>query len=186
MKPTFFDSSLAFRRWLEQNHERVSELLVGYYKRDSGIPSMTWPESVDEALCFGWIDGVRKRIDDQSYTIRFTPRRPNSIWSAVNIKRVAELQKLGRMASAGVRAFEKRREEKSAIYAYEKETPSTLSNTDEAEFRANTAAWDFFVKQAPSYRRVVIHWVVSAKKEETKRRRLTQLIEASAAGRRLR
>lgn len=185
MKPTFFPTPNAFRKWLEKNHETKTELLVGFYKRDSGKPSITWPESVDCALSFGWIDGVRHRIDDDSYTIRFTPRRRGSIWSAVNIKRVAELEKEGLMTDAGRRAFEARDEKKSAIYAYEK-APQTLPPEMEKKFRANKKAWAWYSEQAPWYRRVTTHWVVSAKKEETRERRLATLIEDSAQERRIR
>ncbi|HVT05731.1 MAG TPA: YdeI/OmpD-associated family protein [Thermoanaerobaculia bacterium] len=181
---TFFANPTAFRKWLKKNHATESELLVGFYKKDSGRPSMTWPESVDEALCFGWIDGVRKRIDEVSYSIRFTPRKPTSNWSAVNIRRVAELTSLGRMEPAGVRAFERRREDRSSIYAYEN-APRTLDPDDEKEFQSNRKAWKYFSGQAPSYRRVAIYWVVSAKRLETRARRLKLLIDDSAAERRL-
>jgi uncharacterized protein YdeI (YjbR/CyaY-like superfamily) len=184
MKPAFFESPAAFREWLDRNHDSADELLVGFYKRGSGRASITWPESVDQALCFGWIDGVRRRIDEVSYTIRFTPRRRHSTWSAVNIRRVAELTKLGLMQPAGLRVFEQRREEKSAVYAYEN-VPRTLSPADEKRFRANRKAWEYFTGQAPSYRRVVINYVVSAKKEETRARRLATLIDDSAHHRRL-
>ena len=184
MEPTFFSTPAAFRRWLEKNHGKAAELLVGFYKKDSGKPSITWPESVDEALCFGWIDGVRRRIDDVSYSIRFTPRKKTSTWSAINIARVAELTKLGRMQPAGLRAFEHRREEKSAIYAYENEA-RTLSAADEKKLRANKKAWEFFNAQPPGYRRQSIYWITSAKKDETRARRLATLIEDSANARRL-
>ena len=184
MKPTFFATAADFRRWLERHHDSESELLVGFYKVGSGKPSMTWPESVDQALSFGWIDGVRKRIDDESYTIRFTPRKPRSIWSAVNIRRVAELKELGLMQPSGLRAFEQRTPERSAIYSYEK-APASLPPEAEAAFRKRRAAWTFFNEQAPSYRRVAIHWVTTAKKEETRARRLAKLIDESANGRRL-
>jgi uncharacterized protein YdeI (YjbR/CyaY-like superfamily) len=184
MLPTFFATPADFRQWLEKHHAEESELLVGCYKKDSGKPSITWPESVDQALCFGWIDGVRRRIDDVSYSIRFTPRKAVSNWSAINIARVAELTKLGVMAPAGLRAFEKRREDKSAIYAYENKV-RTLAPADEKRFRANKKAWAFFTTQAPSYQRVAIYWVTSAKREETRERRLATLIEDSANGRRL-
>ena len=183
-EPKFFATPSDFRRWLEKNHVDASELLVGFFKKGSGKPSITWPESVDEALCVGWIDGVRKRIDDESYTIRFTPRRPGSTWSAVNIRRVGELVKEGRMREAGLKAFERRSAAKSAIYAYEN-APKSLSPADEAQFRANRKAWRYFSEQAPSYRRVAINWVVTAKKEETRERRLRQLIEDSEKQRRL-
>jgi uncharacterized protein YdeI (YjbR/CyaY-like superfamily) len=184
MKPHFFESPADFRKWLAKNHASASELLVGFYKKDSGKPSITWPESVDQALCFGWIDGVRRRIDDVSYSIRFTPRKKTSTWSAVNIARVAELTKLGLMQPAGLRAFEHRREDKSAIYAYENAV-RTLDAADEKKFRANKKAWEFFNAQPPGYRRLCIYWVTSAKKEETRARRLATLIDDSAAGRRL-
>jgi uncharacterized protein YdeI (YjbR/CyaY-like superfamily) len=184
MNPTFFLTPAAFRKWLEKHHAEEPELLVGFYKRDSGKPSITWPESVDQALCFGWIDGVRRRIDDVSYSIRFTPRKAVSNWSAINIARVAELTKLGLMAPAGLRAFEKRREDKSAIYSYENKV-RTLPPADEKRFRANRKAWAFFTAQAPSYQRVAIYWVTSAKREETRQRRLATLIDDSANGRRL-
>lgn len=184
MKPTFFETPDDFRRWLERNHDKATELLVGFYKRGSGRPSITWPESVDQALCFGWIDGVRKRIDDVSYTIRFTPRKKSSNWSAINIRRVGELTKLGLMQPSGLRAFEQRTAAKSAIYEYEN-APKQLPPADEKKFRANRKAWAYFTSQAPSYQRVAIHWVVSAKREETRARRLALLIEDSANGRRL-
>jgi len=184
MNPTFFATPPAFRKWLEKNHERETELLVGFWKKDSGKPSITWPESVDEALCFGWIDGVRRRIDDESYSIRFTPRRKGSTWSAINIKRVAELTKLGKMAPAGLRAFEARSDKKSGIYAYEN-APRTLPPEMEQPFRANRKAWTYFNEQPPWYRRVAIYWVTTAKKEDTRARRLETLIHDSAEGRRL-
>jgi uncharacterized protein YdeI (YjbR/CyaY-like superfamily) len=184
MKPAYFPTPATFRKWLETNHASARELLVGFYKKDSAKPSITWPESVDQALCFGWIDGVRRRIDDVSYSIRFTPRKPISNWSAINIARVAELTKLGLMRPAGLRAFEQRREDKSAIYSYENAV-RTLDPADEKTFRANRKAWQFFNAQAPSYRRVCIYWVTSAKKEETRARRLATLIHDSANGERV-
>jgi len=184
MAPHFFAAPAAFRKWLERNHDKATELLVGFYKKDSGKPSITWPESVDQALCFGWIDGVRRRIDDVSYSIRFTPRKSISNWSAINISRVAELTKLGLMAPAGLRAFEKRRDDKSAIYAYENAV-RTLAPAEEKKFRANRKAWEFFNAQPPSYRRVSIYWITSAKKDETRVRRLATLIDDSSNGRRL-
>ena len=184
MEPHFFASPAAFRKWLEKNHSSAPELLVGFYKKGSGKPSITWPESVDQALCFGWIDGVRRRIDDVSYSIRFTPRKAISNWSAINIARVAELTKLDQMQPAGLRAFEQRREDKSAIYAYENAL-RTLDPADEKTFRQNRKAWQFFNAQAPSYCRVCIYWITSARKEETRARRLATLIDDSANGRRL-
>jgi uncharacterized protein YdeI (YjbR/CyaY-like superfamily) len=183
MKPTFFKSPLAFREWLEKNHLKAKELPVGFYKKGSGKPSITWPESVDEALCFGWIDGVRKSIDETSYTIRFTPRRAQSIWSAINIKRASELSDGGAMRPAGLRAFEARQESKSGIYAYEQRAAAKLCDADERQFQADAAAWKYFQAQAPWYRRTATWWVVSAKKEETRLRRLGILIESSAQGR---
>ena len=184
MKPAFFATAAEFRRWLERHHDSASELLVGFYKVGSGKPSMTWPASVDQALCFGWIDGVRRRIDDESYTIRFTPRKPRSIWSAINIRRAGELIELGLMQPGGLRAFEQRSPERSAIYSYEK-APAELPAEAEAAFRKRKAAWAFFNAQPPSYRRVAVHWVTTAKKAETRARRLEKLIESSARGRRL-
>lgn len=184
MKPSFFATPGAFRKWLEKNHHSESELLVGFHRKDSGKPSITWPESVDQALCFGWIDGVRKRIDDVSYSIRFTPRKKGSNWSVINIGRVAELTKLRLMQPGGLRAFEERTAEKSRVYAYEN-APRTLPAAAEKTFRANRKAWKYFTGEAPSYQRVAIYWVLSAKKEETRARRLATLIEDSANERRL-
>jgi uncharacterized protein YdeI (YjbR/CyaY-like superfamily) len=183
MNPTFFRTPVDFRKWLEKNHEKVPELLVGFYKKGSGKPSITWPESVDEALCFGWIDGIRRTIDDESYTIRFTPRRARSMWSAVNVKRVAELTKLGHMQAAGLRAFEgydpKRSEQK------ERKDVQTLGAEYQAKLEGNAKAWTFFQAQAPYYRRAVSRWVMSARKEETRLSRLATLIDDSAHGRRI-
>ena len=180
MEVTFFDSPAAFRAWLEQHHETATELWVGFYKKSSSRPSITWPQSVDEALCFGWIDGIRKSVDDISYTIRFTPRKPRSNWSAVNIARVAELTRLGRMRPAGRKAFEQRVEEKSGVYSYEQRHTAQLDEASEQQFRANQAAWVFFEAQPAGYRRLAIWWVVSAKKEATRLKRLATLIEDSA------
>ncbi|HYW42518.1 MAG TPA: YdeI/OmpD-associated family protein [Bryobacteraceae bacterium] len=185
MSPTFFATPAAFRAWLEENHERASELLVGFYKKDSLEPSITWPESVDQALCFGWIDGVRKRIDDVSYTIRFTPRKSSGIWSAVNIKRAGELSRLGLMRPAGLEAFGRRDEKKSAVYSYEQRNSARFPDALESRFRANKKAWDFFRSQAPSYQRTVTYWVVSAKRDETRLRRLAKLIEDSQQRKRI-
>ena len=184
-KPTFFATPEAFRRWLEKHHETERELLVGFYKTGSGRPSITWPQSVDEALSFGWIDGVRRRIDDESYSIRFTPRKPTSIWSAVNIKRMGELIAEGRVRPAGLAAFARRSAKKSAIYAYEQREAAALDPAFEKELRRDKAAWKNFQAEAPWYRRTTTYWVMSAKREETRRKRLAELIEASAAGRRI-
>lgn len=181
--PTFFATPAEFRAWLEAQHDRTPELWVGFYKVGSGRPSITWPEAVDEALCFGWIDGVRKGIDDVSYTIRFTPRKPRSIWSATNIKRAEDLTSLRLMRPAGRKAFAERTEEKSAIYAYEQRNAPTLDEAYERQFQANEQAWSFFQAQAAWYRRTAVWWVISAKKEETRRKRLAALIADSEHGR---
>ncbi len=177
MKPKFFSSPADWRAWLEEHHEENQELWVGFHKKDSGKPSITWPESVDGALCFGWIDGVRKSLNGTSYVIRFTPRRSRSVWSAVNIKRVAELSKLGLMRPAGMQAFEGRSGDRSEIYAYEQRRNARLSARYEKQFRANKKAWKFFQKQPPWYRRTASWRVISAKKEETRLKRLAQLID---------
>lgn len=177
--PTFFPTPADFRRWLEAHHATEKELLVGFYKTGSGKPSITWPESVDQALCFGWIDGIRKRVDDESYTIRFTPRKPTSTWSAVNIKRIEELTKLGLMTPAGLKAFEARQENKSGIYSYEQRT-ATLPPEYEKVLKKNKAAWKFFQAQPASYRKAAMWWIVSAKQEATRLKRLDQLIDLSA------
>ena len=185
MTPTFFAKSSDFRKWLAKNHLTCTELLVGFYKVDSGKPSMTWPQSVDEALCFGWIDGVRKRIDDDSYSIRFTPRKATSIWSAVNIKKIEDLTQKGLMQPAGLAAFEKRTEHRSRIYAYETE-PAKLSAKFEKAFKANKNAWAFFTAQALSYQKTVVHWIMRAKQESTQLSRLEKTITESADQKRLR
>jgi uncharacterized protein YdeI (YjbR/CyaY-like superfamily) len=178
-KPRFFRTLTEWRGWLEENHAHEQELWVGFYKRDSGLPSISWPESVDGALCFGWIDGVRKSIDAVSYRIRFTPRKPQSIWSAINIKRATELSTLGLMQSAGLAAFEKRKADRSAIYAYEQRKAAKLPAEYEKKFRDCEKAWKFFQSQPPWYRRTCTYWVISAKKEETKLKRLNTLIRDS-------
>ncbi|MGI9078319.1 MAG: YdeI/OmpD-associated family protein [Gemmatimonadaceae bacterium] len=183
MKPTYFTSPAEFRAWFEKHHYSATELWAGYHKKGSGTPSITSPESVDEALCFGWIDGIRKSIDENRYTIRFTRRKPKSNWSNINIERVAELQKLGRMTPAGLRAFEER--EAKRDYSYEQTRSRSFRPEQEKTFRANRKAWAFFEQQPPSYRKTLIYWVTSAKKEETRASRLEKLIDASAAGRRI-
>jgi uncharacterized protein YdeI (YjbR/CyaY-like superfamily) len=183
-KPTFFSTQAAFRKWLEKNHEKTGELLVGFYKVNSGKPSMTWNESVDEAICFGWIDGIRRSIDEESYCIRFTPRKSTSIWSAINIKKVEELTKKELMHPAGINAFSKRKEDKSRIYSYEKEAEN-LSDEFLGKFKLNKKAWTFFQSMAPSYQRTAIHWVMSAKQESTKIKRLDELINDSNAERKI-
>lgn len=182
--PLFFATASSFRKWLEKNHDKAKELLVGFYKVNSGKPSMTWSESVDEAICFGWIDGVRKSIDETSYSIRFTPRKPGSIWSVINIQKIENLSKEGRMHSRGMAAFEKRQAKKSAIYSYEK-PPENLSEEFLKKFKSNQKAWNFFQSMAPSYRRTAIHWVMTAKQESTRLKRLNELIADSEAARKI-
>jgi len=184
-QPRFFETSADFRVWLERHHASATELLVGFRKVGSGRASMTWPESVDEALCFGWIDGVRKRIDAEAYQIRFTPRRPGSIWSLVNIAKVHKLLAEGRMHAAGVAAFEARSAEKSGVYAFERETPAELTKAEVRQFKTNPVAWRYFESTPPGYRKVILHWVVSAKQDATRERRLAQLVQACAEQRRI-
>src|SRR5688572_16842050 len=181
MKPTFFSQQSEFRKWLEKYHDKETELLVGFYKVGSGKPSMTWSQSVDEALCFGWIDGVRKSIDDESYFIRFTPRKSTSIWSAVNIAKIKELTSKELMHKSGLDAFSKRKESKSRIYSFEK-SGVAFSPGFEKLFKANKKAWKYFQELAPSYRKTSINWVMSAKQETTQIKRLNQLIGESEAG----
>lgn len=185
LAPVYFPSPAAFRKWLVANHAKERELLVGFHKKATGAPGMTWPESVAEALCVGWIDGVRRRVDDDRYTIRFTPRKAESTWSAVNIALMEKLIAEGRALPAGVAAFGRRKEAKSGIYAYEQRGESALDPADEKRFRANRRAWKWF-ESAPSwYRRNVIWRVVSAKRPDTRARRLDELIACSAEGRRI-
>jgi len=184
LKPKFFRTPADFRTWLEKNHATATELWVGFYKKDSGKPNITWPESVDQALCFGWIDGIRKRVDEISYQIRFTPRRRGSIWSAINIKRAKELVRQKQMRPTGLKAFAARIENKSGIYSYEQR--STELNQPYAKLlKKNKAAWNFFEQQAPFYRKMIGWWIISAKKEETRMARVAKLISESAKGKRL-
>ncbi len=183
-KPTFFPTQSSFREWLEKNHDKAKELLVGFYKVASRKTSIKWSEAVDEAVCFGWIDGIRKSIDNESYCIRFTPRKPGSIWSAVNIKKVEELTRQELMHSAGLTAFSKREENKSAVYSYEKEAV-TLSDDFLKKIKANKKAWKFFQTLAPSYRNTAVHWVMSAKQEVTREKRLNELINGSETERKI-
>jgi len=185
VKPTFFARPADFRAWLEKRHEAKRELWVGFYRKGSGRPSITWPEAVDEALCFGWIDGIRKRVDEVAYVIRFTPRKRSSRWSAVNVARVRVLTRERRMRPAGRAAFEARAEERTGVYSYEQRHAARLDRAAEREFRANAKGWEFFQAQPPGYRGIIIWWIVSAKKDETKRRRLAKLIEHSARGERI-
>ena len=184
MKPIFFESAAAFRDWLEAHHDRETELLVGFHKKATGKPSMTWSESVDQALCFGWIDGVRRSHGADAYTIRFTPRKPTSNWSNVNVAKVEALQQQGLMRPAGLAAFERRDPAKTGIYSFEVDDEG-LGPEFEAEFRGDPEAWAWFEQQAPGYRRTASHWVRRAKREETRRSRLQQLIADSRAGRKI-
>lgn len=185
MVPIFFDSALSFRKWLEANYQSEKEILVGYYKVKTGKPSMTWSDSVDEALCFGWIDGVRRSVDAEGYCIRFTPRSPKSNWSAVNIAKMEELILVGKMTPAGLAAYQKRLEGRSEIYSYENR-PEKLAAEMEAKFREKSAAWSFFEVQAPSYKKTIIYWIMSAKQEATRISRLNKLVESCSEGKRLR
>lgn len=184
MKPTFFRGPSDFRKWLNRYHASKSELLVGFYRKDSGRPSITWPESVDQALCFGWIDSIRRNIDDISYSIRFTPRRPGSTWSGVNINRARVLIKQGQMRPAGLKAFDERRENKSGIYSYE-QRKLDLEEPYNQLLRKNEAARKFFQTQSASYRKAVYWWIMSAKREETRLKRLERLAAFSARQQRL-
>jgi uncharacterized protein YdeI (YjbR/CyaY-like superfamily) len=182
MKPVFFPSPAAWRRWLAKHHATEDELLVGYWKRATGRPSLTWPESVDQALCFGWIDGIRRSLGAESYVIRFTPRRTGSIWSAVNVRRARELIRLRLMRRAGLAAF-KAREDKPSGYSYEQPQAFKLPLAYQRRFRRTPRAWRFFQALAPGYRKMTTWWVISAKQEETRLRRLAQLIAMCKAGR---
>ncbi|MGM9509415.1 YdeI/OmpD-associated family protein [Larkinella sp. GY13] len=182
--PTFFATPAEFRQWLEQHHETEKELFVGFYKVGSGKLSITWPQSVDEALCFGWIDGIRKSIDETSYMIRFTPRKTKSIWSAVNLKRMEELTEQGLVKPAGLTVFQERDLKKAGIYSHEKED-QPLNAAFEAQLKANEKAWQFFHQQAPSYQKTVRHWIMGAKQPETRLKRLMSLIEDSENGRKV-
>jgi uncharacterized protein YdeI (YjbR/CyaY-like superfamily) len=175
---TFFKTQDDFRKWLESNHNKEEELIVGFYKVNSGKTSMTWPQSVDQALCFGWIDGVRKSIDKESYCIRFTPRRSTSVWSTVNIKKIEALTQAGLMKPAGLKAFSLRKETKSGIYSHENDT-LFFESSYEMQFRENKKAWDFFMNQAPSYKKAIMRWIMSAVQEKTRQSRLEKTINIS-------
>jgi len=181
MKPRFFANQTQFHSWLVKNHDSQKELLIGFHKKSSGKKSITYPEALDEALCFGWIDGVRKTVDEDSYTIRFTPRKPKSIWSLVNVRHVERLKKEGRMQASGLTAFDARDPKRTGIYSFENR-PRELSRVYQKILRANKQAWEFFNAQAPFYKRTIAFWVMSAKKEETRLSRLNRLIEDSARG----
>jgi uncharacterized protein YdeI (YjbR/CyaY-like superfamily) len=185
MRPKFFATAADFRKWLEKNHDKAQELQVGFYKKASGKPSITWSEAVDQALCFGWIDGIRKSIDESSYMNRFTPRRPRSTWSAVNVEKVHDLTRRGLMHPAGLAAFEKRSDNKTAIYSFEQREAARFDKELERRFRANERAWNWFQSQPAGYKKTVTYWVMSAKRQETRDRRLALLIDDSASGRRI-
>jgi uncharacterized protein YdeI (YjbR/CyaY-like superfamily) len=181
---TYFNNTADLHAWLQAHHDKAKELWVGFYKKGSGHTSTTYPETLDEMLCFGWIDGIRKRVDDLSFAIRFTPRKKDSIWSQVNIKRVGELTEEGRMQPSGLKVFSERKAENSGLYSFE-QTERKLDHDLEELFRADKAAWDYFQSQPPGYRRTAIWWVISPKREETKQKRLATLIEDSRRGRRI-
>jgi uncharacterized protein YdeI (YjbR/CyaY-like superfamily) len=181
---TFFKTQGEFRKWLDSHYEKEPELIVGFYKVNSGKPSMTWSQSVDQALCYGWIDGIRKSIDEESYCIRFTPRRSTSIWSAINIKKIEVLTKAGLMKPAGLKAFSFRKENKSMIYTHENGAVLLDSNY-EKQFKAHITAWDFFMSQAPSYKKAITRWIMSAKQEKTRQSRLEKTINESSQQKRL-
>ena len=180
MQPTFFANQNEFRKWLANNHISEAELLVGFYKVGSSMASMTWSQSVDQALCFGWIDGIRKSIDTESYSIRFTPRKKASIWSAINIKKMEELTKAGLMTAKGLEAYSFRTESKSKIYSHERALPAKFDEDFEIQFKKNKIAWNYFSSQAPSYQKVITHWIMSAKQEKTRKARLEKTIYQSA------
>jgi len=183
--PIFFETPAQFRAWLRKHAASERECIVGFYKRGSGKASISWPESVDEALCAGWIDGVRTRMDEDSYKIRFSPRRQNSIWSAINVEKVRRLKAEGRMTQRGLDVFERRREGKSRVYSYEQAKRAELPPEQSAQFKKNSKAWQFFLKQAPSYRHLAAWYITSAKRPETRQTRLAKVIELSKQGMRL-
>jgi uncharacterized protein YdeI (YjbR/CyaY-like superfamily) len=182
---TFFRTPAEWRAWLDAHAAEGGEIWVGFFKRGAGERGLTWPESVDQALCFGWIDGRRQSIDATRYRIRFTQRKPRSIWSTVNVARVAELEAQGLMQPAGIEAFARRREDRSGVYSHEQAGEPVLDASAEARFRERAGAWEFFQAQAPSYRKAALWWVVNAKRAETRERRLERLIGDSAEARRL-
>jgi uncharacterized protein YdeI (YjbR/CyaY-like superfamily) len=182
-EPIYFESAAAFRAWLEEHHETATEVWVGQWKKHTGKPTVSWAEAVDEALCFGWIDGLLRRVDDERHMQRFTPRKPSSNWSAINIANVERLRTEGRMRPAGEAAFARRRDDRTAIYSYEQRKNPQLEPEEQAQLEADAAAWEYFSSRPPSYRRPAIWWVISAKRPETRARRLATLIADSAAGR---
>lgn len=182
-EPIFFDSPAAFGTWLEEHHDTATEVWIGYYKKATGKQVMTWSQAVDEALCWGWIDGIAKRVDDESHKQRFTPRKPTSNWSAVNVAKVEQLRKQGRMRPPGEAAFARRRPERTGVYSFEQRGEAAFTPEQLAQFQANPEAWAYWEARPPGYRRTATWWVVSAKREETRQRRLATLIEDCAAGR---
>ena len=184
-KPRFFATPALFRAWLLEHHRSTHELIVGFYKKSTGKPSLTWPESVDEALCVGWIDGIRRSLGPEAYSVRFTPRKPTSIWSRINVDNVERLKKAGRMQPAGLRAYAARTAERTGVYSFERAQEARLTDDEERSLRANRKAAAFLDAQPPWYRRTSFHWIASAKRDETRARRLAQLIKDSAAGRRI-
>jgi uncharacterized protein YdeI (YjbR/CyaY-like superfamily) len=184
VKPRYFKSQAEFRRWLEAHHASERELVVGFYKKASGKGGIGYKEAVDEALCFGWIDGIKKRVDEASYTHRFTPRRAGSIWSAINLKRMNELIALGLVSTAGLDTFERRDPKKAGLYSFENR-PQAFDAVIARAFKANARAWAFFRAQPPGYQKVLTFWIMSAKKEETRLRRLDVLVRRSAEGKRM-
>jgi uncharacterized protein YdeI (YjbR/CyaY-like superfamily) len=182
MAAEFFETPAELRAWFEHHHESAPELFVGYWKKGSGRTGVTHPQAIEQALCFGWIDSVSRSLDDKSYQVRFTPRRKGSVWSAINIAKIAELTAAGLMHPAGTRAFEQRKPDQAAVYAHEQPADATFDDAQTARFLADPAAWGWFSAQSPAYRRSAVHWVVSAKRPETRERRLAQLIAASSAG----
>jgi uncharacterized protein YdeI (YjbR/CyaY-like superfamily) len=185
METRFFKTPNEFRAWLAENHATATEIGVVLHRKDSGKPTMTWSDAVDQALCFGWIDSIARRIDETSRVQRFTPRKPKSNWSAVNIRKVGELKARGLMAPAGLAAFARREEARSGVYSYENRHLAALDPGRQAIFEKDAPAWQFFSRQPPSYRQTAIYWVMNAKRDETRSKRLAQLIEVSAGGRRL-
>jgi uncharacterized protein YdeI (YjbR/CyaY-like superfamily) len=185
METRFFQAPAEFRAWLAENHATATEVGVVFHRKASGKPTMTWSDAVDQALCFGWIDSIARRLDETSRVQRFTPRKPKSNWSAINIRKVEELTERGLMTPAGLAAFARRDEARSRVYSYENRHLAALDPEGEAMFQAHAGAWEFFGKQAPSYRQTAIFWVMNAQRDETRSRRLARLIDVSARGRRL-
>jgi len=183
MEPLFFADAAELRAWFVEHHAAAPELLVGYFKKHTGKPTVQHTEAIEQALCFGWIDSIGRRIDEDRYQVRFTPRRKGSVWSAINVAKVAELTAAGQMHPAGLHAFKDRKPERVAVYSYEQPADAVLNDQQTELFRSEEAAWQWFSAQPASYRRAAVHWVVSAKREETRQRRLAQLITDSAAGR---